>query len=144
MPVTVSGLKELQASLRKVYSSDLATFPEVVDALQKGVNLIAQDAQSRVPSRSGRAARSIKPGSSGSKAWVQGGGSVRYYGWLDFGSRNPRKGNPRKKGPWSGSGHGPDRGRFIYPAGDAKTPEMVESLQRSLAQVIRRAGLDVN
>jgi hypothetical protein len=44
--------------------------------------------------------------------------SVPYYGWLDFGSRTPIRGRPRSVGPWKGTGAGPKKGRFLYPAID--------------------------
>ena len=76
-------------------------------------------------------------------AFVTGGkGSVPYYGWLDFGTRNPRHGNTRKEGPWRGSGTGPKKGRFIYPAIEAKQEEIAVQVELGVNEVIKRVGLD--
>jgi HK97 gp10 family phage protein len=141
MPIVVTGLKEVKAGLKEI--GDAGAQKEVRLALKKGAEIVAADARGRVPSRTGRAAGSIKAGTSGASAFVVGGkGSVRYYGWLDFGTRNPRHGNPRSVGPWSGSGTGPAKGRFIYPALEAKQDEVAAQIEQGVNEVIKRVGLD--
>jgi HK97 gp10 family phage protein len=141
MTVTVTGLKEVQSSLKEI--GDVDSQKEVRAALKQGVEIIAVNARGRVPSRTGRAAASIKSSTSGAKGYITGGkGSVPYYGWLDFGTRNPRHGNTRKEGPWRGSGTGPQKGRFIYPAIEAKQDELVSHLEQAVGKVIKRVGLD--
>lgn len=115
--VRVEGLKELRRALNKIDK-------ELTKELRVGFKAIgdevAADARARVPERSGRARKSIRAGVSGNNAYVAGGkAKVPYYGWLDFGSRTPKQGQPRSVGPWRRSGRGPKSGRFIYPAIDA-------------------------
>jgi hypothetical protein len=138
--VQVSGLADLRNDLKKLENAAAAR--QVKNALADAADYVAVRARGKVPSRSGRAAGSIKGGSTGASAYVKGGGgNVPYYGWLDFGSRTPKKGNPRSRGPWSGSGKGPIRGRFIYPAIDENQNKIVELVGNGLNQVIRDAGL---
>lgn len=141
MTVYITGLKEVQKALKEI--GDLDSQKEIKAGLKSGVEIIAGDARGRVPSRTGAAAAAITSGTSGAKAYVQGGKkSVRYYGWLDFGSRSPRYGNTRQEGPWRGSGAGPAKGRFLYPAIDAKSDEMLDRLDKSVGAVIKRVGLN--
>lgn len=129
--IDVEGLPELRRLFRKLGGTE--QLKGVRRALKAAAEVVAADARSRVPVRSGRAQASIRAGTSGNFGTVSGGkGSLAYYGWLDFGSRTPRTGNPRRVGPWSGSGRGPDRGRFIYPALDAKADEYVNTLADEL------------
>jgi len=116
MKVRVSGMAETQRSLKKLD-------PELSKAFRKEFltigKKIAADAKTEVPSVSGKARGSIRAGMKGQTPYVAGGkASVPYYGWLDFGSRTPKSGQPRSVGPWKGSGSGPKRGRFIYKAID--------------------------
>lgn len=141
MTAYITGLKEVQAALKEI--GDLDTQKEVRVALKTGAEVIAADARSRVPIRSGKAAGSIRAGAEGVRAYVAGGkASVRYYGWLDFGSRTPRDGNTRKEGPWRGSGTGPAKGRFIYPAIAAKEQQVTDSVGDAVGAVIKRVGLN--
>lgn len=141
MTVYVTGLKEVKGALKDI--GDIDEQKEVRAALKAGAEIIAVDARSRVPSRSGKAAGSIKAGATGTKAYVQGGkASVPYYGWLDFGSRTPRHGNTRKEGPWRGSGTGPAKGRFLYPAIAAKEQAVADHVEQAVGDVIQRVGLD--
>lgn len=111
--IQVEGLKELRRSI--------ARLPEVKNGLRQDFleigKKIAKDAAAAVPEESGRAKGSLRAGVSGNNAYIAGGKqSVPYFGWLDFGSRNPVSGRARTVGPWKKSGKGPKKGRFIYPA----------------------------
>ena len=124
--VRVDGLKELRRGLNRID-------PELTKQLRRDLleigKDVAADARRTVPEVSGKAKGSIRAGASGNTAYVAGGKkSVPYYGWLDFGSRTPRRGRPRSVGPWKGTGSGPKRGRFIYAA-----------IDRNLKQIERRA-----
>ena len=141
MPVKIVGLKETLAALKVI--GDIDSQKEVRAGLKQGAEIIAADARSRVPSRSGTAAGSITSGTSGPRSFVQGGKkSVPYYGWLDFGSRTPMHGNTRREGPWRGSGAGPKDGRFLYPAVAAKEAELVLQVESGVNAVIKRVGLN--
>jgi hypothetical protein len=137
--IRVEGLGELRRALRNAERAE--DLRELREGLRRAAGVVARDAQGRVPSRTGRARGSIRPVMSGNRAMVAGGkASVPYYGWLDFGSRNPRTGNPRSVGPWNGSGVGPRQGRFIYPAIDAKSDEVVRLISEALEDALRRLG----
>lgn len=111
--IRVEGLKELRKSIAKLPEVKAGLRQDFLDIGKK----IASDAAAQVPKVSGRAAGSLRAGVSGNNAYVAGGkANVPYFGWLDFGSRNPKSGQARSVGPWAKSGKGPKGGRFIYPA----------------------------
>ncbi len=134
--VRIEGLADLRRGLRKIDPELAKEFRnEILPIAQK----VANDARSRVPSRSGRAAASVRGGVSGNNAYVQGGKkAVPYFGWLDFGSRSPKRGNPRSVGPWAGSGTGPRRGRFIYPAIDDNRSAIEKQAADAIDGIIER------
>lgn len=138
--IRVDGLADLRRALRKVEQlDDLAVLR---DGLKRAADIVAQDARSRVPTRTGRARGSIRATAGGNKAYVVGGKArVPYYGFLDFGSRTPRSGQPRSVGPWANSGSGPDKGRFIYPALDAKERQVVDAVQDAVQTALRKLDL---
>lgn len=137
--IRVEGLAETRRALRAM--QDIEGLADVRDGLREAARIAANDATGRVPSRSGRAAGSIRPTVGGNNAYVVGGrASVPYYGWLDFGSRSPRKGNPRSRGPWAGSGVGPHAGRFIYPAIKAKRNAITKAIDRGVGKIIEKEG----
>lgn len=120
--IRVEGLGPLRRGLKAI-DADLAK--ELRDKFKTIADDIANDARGRVPTRTGNAAGSVRGGVSGNNVYVAGGKrTVAYYGWLDFGTRNPAKGNPRSVGPWARTGPGPKRGRFIYAAIDARRDEL--------------------
>ena len=124
--VRVEGLKELRRALNKI---DPALTKQLRGSLKAIGDEVAADAKREVPVKSGRARDSIRSGVSGNNAYVAGGKKkVPYYGWLDFGSRNARRGQPRSVGPWARSGSGPKGGRFIY-----------RSVERNRTMIRRRA-----
>ena len=141
MGVRVTGLKEARRDLGKLGDPD--SLAEFKAGLKSAAAVVADDAKGRVPSRSGRAAASIRPTISGARAFVIGGrASVPYYGWLDFGTRTPRRGNPRSRGPWAGTGAGPAKGRFLYPALEAQWPRVTGIAEEALGRAIARLGLE--
>lgn len=135
--VYVTGLADVRRDLRKL--GDAEQLSEVRDALKQGADIVASDARRRIPRRSGRAAESVRATAGGNKAYVQGGkSSVPYYGWLDFGSRHAKHGEPRSVGPWAGTGAGPAKGRFIYPAIDSRIEEVARYVGQAIDRVAQR------
>lgn len=115
---------------------------EMKSELTAIANIVAEDARARVPDGSGRARASIKAGSQVKGAYVQGGKqAVPYYGWLDFGTRNPQHGQPRTAGPWKRSGKGPAKGRFIYPALEGNERNIEKRTLRAVKVARKKAGL---
>jgi HK97 gp10 family phage protein len=138
--VKIEGLSELRRSLKSLGEAD--RLMQVQRALRTGADVVRDDARRRVPSRTGRARASINSSGGGAAAYVTGGKkSVRYYAWLDFGSRDPRRGLPRSMGPWKRSGAGPVKGRFLYPAFDAKREEVAALVQRAIDEAISERGM---
>jgi hypothetical protein len=137
--IRVEGLGDLRRALARL--DHMEERGELRDGLKAAAEIVARDARSRVPSRSGKAAGAIRAVSGGNRAFVVGGKkAVPYYGGLDFGSRTPRVGNSRSVGPWSGSGQGPRDGRFIYPALEAKGEQVADAVREAVSRAIRRAG----
>lgn len=140
MPVEVTGLRELRRDFRRV--EDPESLTELRVGLKAAAEIVAAEARSRVPSKSGRARASVRATSGGNSVFVKGGkASVPYYGWLDFGSRTPKRGNPRSVGPWSGSGVAAGKGRFIYPAIDAKQVQVAQAVETAMDRALHRRGL---
>lgn len=137
--IEVKGLAALRRALKELDPLDARKEFQV--ALKAAAGLVATVAKGKVPSRSGRAAGSIRAVSGGNKAFVVGGkAKVPYYGWLDFGGRNPISGRPRSVGPWAGSGAGPAKGRFIYPALDETRPAVIEAVELACDKAIKAVG----
>lgn len=127
----VEGLKETMLALGEL---DRNIARELRGALKHAADIVVEDARARVPSVTGTAAEGIKARSTAggitgaASASVVESRSVPYLHWLDFGSRTPVTGNTRAEGPWRGSGAGPKGGRFLYPAIEAKEPQIVATL----------------
>lgn len=109
--------------------------------LKAAAEIGASDARSKAAGFSSRAAQTIRATSSGNRAYIVGGKAVRpWYAWADFGSRTPRRGNSRSVGPWKGSGKGPEKGRFIYPAIDDQEPQIVAAIELAVFHALQSAG----
>ena len=138
--IRVDGLADLRKALKA--AEMIEDRNALRDGLKKAADIVAQEAKRRVPTRTGRARDSIRATSGGNKAYVVGGKArVPYYGWLDFGSRRPVSGQPRRVGPWANSGVGPDQGRFIYPALDATEQEVASAVAEAVDAALDRLGL---
>lgn len=136
----IEGLAELRKALAA--AEQMESRRELAVGLKAAASVVARDAQGRIPSRTGRARAAVRATSGGNRAFVVGGkASVPYYGWLDFGSRTPRTGNPRSRGPWAGTGAGPPQGRFIYPAFDAKESVVVGLVARAVEEALAHLDL---
>jgi hypothetical protein len=137
--VHIDGLREVRQAFNDLPKELKRELPR---ELKKVAEIVAGDAAGRVPSKSGTAADSIKARSTGDSASVVGGkNSVPYYSWLDFGTRDPRFGNPRSAGPWKGSGTGPAKGRFIYPAIADNYDRIVDATWDAVEDAQRKVGL---
>lgn len=132
--VTLTGIKELNTALRKA-GSDLPKGMRL--ALNEGTEKLAGYIRPEVPSRSGRARGSIKAGSTRTAARLRVGGSrAPYYPWLDFGGEGRIRGHPAHRDFIR-------EGRYVYPTLRRRKPELIDDLNEAIADVIRRAGLEV-
>ena len=138
--IRVTGLAELRRALNELVPAE--DLKELARGLKRAADIVAREARLRANTFSFRASDTIRATSGGNKAYVAGGkSSLPWYGWADFGSRTPVQGNPRSKGPWAGSGKGPVKGRFIYPALDATEHETAEAVADALDVAFRKVGV---
>ncbi len=134
--IKIEGLKKFSKDLKRL-DNDLPKALRL--ALNDAANIIVDDAKPRVPSRSGKAKRSVKAQSTRTKARVVGGGGrALYYPWLDFGGRvgrNRSVSRPFKK-----------EGRYIYKAYFAakRSGEFQDALTENLIKVASSAGIEVD
>lgn len=133
-PIKVEGLADFSRNLRKL-DNDL---PKALRLAHNRVAQIVVDwAQPRVPSRSGRARKSVKAKSTRTESRVIGGSTrVPYYPFLDFGGRVGRKRSVRRpfiKG-----------GRYIYEGYSQNTEKVREVLVEELLGVASDAGIEVD
>ena len=149
--VHITGLRELRAALRQV---DKEIAGELREGLKDAVNIISEDVKRQIPSRSGKAAGSVRAVSGGNTIWLVGGGArVPYYGWLEFGGKLPGKHPASKKALfWPGAAHpvnfarGSSRGkvkegRYIRPTIERNIPRLVEAAGDAFDSARLKAGL---
>lgn len=96
---------------------------------------VVDRAQPQVPRRSGKLAASIKPMSTQKTGRVGYGtyNAVPYAGFVEFGGQVGRPGTPVR--PYV------KQGRYLFPAAEQERGTLVDTLERSLDQLIQRAGL---
>lgn len=133
-PIRIDGLAEFARNLRKL-DNDLPKQLRV--ALNEAAATVVGYARTRVPKRSGRAARSIVARSTRTAARVQGGSRrVPYYPWLDFGGRVGPGRSVRR--PFL------KEGRYIYAGYQAKRAEFAVALEQALLKAAASAGVAVD
>jgi hypothetical protein len=132
-PIHVEGLREFSQSLKRL-DSDM---PKVLRIGLNGVaDVVVNEARPRVPSRSGKARRSVRAKSTRTAVRVAGGGArVPYYPWLDWGGKVGRGGSVVR--PYQ------RQGRYIYRAYFANRDRFGELLEDVLVDVARQAGMEV-
>lgn len=137
--ISVEGLDELRRDLKQ--AGDKATGRELAKHLKNAAEIVASDARNNVPigpDDFGHVRDTIKAGSTPTSAFVVGGKSESpYFGWLDFGSRNPNK----QVGPWAHSGAGPRGGRYIYPAIADNSDELVKQVHDAVDTALKKENL---
>jgi hypothetical protein len=132
-PIKIEGLTEFVRSLRKL-DSDLPKALRV--SFNTAADLVVDYARPRVPSRSGKARRSVKARSTREAVRVVGGSrTVPYYPWLDFGGTVGKGKSVRR--PFI------KEGRYIYAGYFARRAQVEEGMVEALLDVARQAGVDV-
>lgn len=129
--IKVVGLREFSRSLKKI-DSDL---PKTLRTVHNdAANLIVDWAKPRVPSKSGRAAGTLKAKSTRTMARVSGGSAAApYYAWLDFGGRVGV--NKSVYRPFLAEG------RYIYAGLAAKREDITELMMSAYVDLAQEAGL---
>lgn len=133
-PIAVEGLRELTRSLRELDSG----LPRAVRlAANEAADIVVQAAQRPVPTRSGKAKKSIKAKSTRTAARVSSGGRrAPYFPWLDYGGRvGPNKSVRR---PFIADG------RYVYPAFRENRERVKDAFSEALQRIARDAGLEVS
>jgi HK97 gp10 family phage protein len=131
--IEVKGLKEFQKALRDM-DSDLPKQLRI--ALNQASQLVVDKAKTDIPTRSGAARSSLKARSGQREARVAAGGrKAPYYPWLDFGGRVGRNRSVHRAYY--------KEGRYIYPALRQNREEIITVMTTAVADLARRAGLDV-
>lgn len=131
--IRVSGLRELSRDLKRI-SGDAPKALRL--AGNKAAQLVVDWARPRVPSRTGRAARSVRALSTRTATRVAGGSRrIPYFPWLDYGGRvGPARSvdRPFRK-----------EGRYIYQGFYARRDQVATVLTDELRAVVRSTGWDV-
>lgn len=135
-PIKIEGLREFVRDLKKI-DSDLPKMVRVANNM--AADVVVGYARPRVPSRSGRARRSVKAKSTRTKVRVVGGGNrARHYPWLDFGGKVGR--NRSVSRPFRKDGRYIYKGYFL----SRDSGEFQEVLTKALLDVARQAGVEVD
>lgn len=131
--IAIAGLRELTRGLKQIDGE----LPKMIRlAANEAAQLVVDEARTKVPKKTGKAAKSIRPSSTRTAARVKAGGArVPYFGFLEFGGRVGR--NKATKRPFV------REGRYLWPAIIRRREEIQEQLQRGLVRVIEAAGLEV-
>lgn len=151
-PIKIVGLRDFQASLRRV-DRDLPKQLRVI--FNEAAEIVAVDARRKVPVRSGRAKATVKALSQQRKGIVQGGGPrAPYYPWLDFGGTVGR-GRTGRGGVLSAAGRADfgtagsvsrpfyKAGRYIYPSYKRHQEDVMDIAAAGMVELAHRAGLGV-
>lgn len=132
-PIKIDGLAAFQRNLRKL-DADLPKALRV--GLNDAVNIVVNYARPRVPTRSGRAARTLRAKSTRTEARIAAGGRrAPYFPWLDFGGKGPG-GRPAARPFYR-------EGRYLWKGYVVQRDELQRGLERALIGVAEQAGFEV-
>jgi hypothetical protein len=133
-PVAVKGLQEFTRSLRKM---DAALPKAVRIALNGCADFLIGKVRPQIPTRTGKAARSLKARSSQTSVRIAvGGRAAPYYPWLDFGGKVGRDKSVAR--PFL------TEGRYLYPTLRNNRDEFARLMTKAIVGIAEGAGLDVN
>jgi hypothetical protein len=136
--VRAEGLTELRRALKDV---DAKLPREIRIALNEGAKVVVGAARPTLPEISGDLARSLRPSSTQREGRVTlGTTSVPYAGWVEFGGKIEHAGHGHTfphviRRPFV------KEGRYLFPAAERKTDQVIEVCERAVGDLIQRAGL---
>ncbi len=133
--VEIGGLAALNRGLRAVG----AEAPKRLRlAFNDSANLLVDEVRPTIPSVTGAARASLKARSTRTSARVAVGGKrAAYFPWLDFGGQGRVAGRPAER-PFL------KEGRYVYPGLRRIRPDIEQSLQDGIEQVVAAAGLELD
>lgn len=133
-PIRIEGLRELNRNLRRM-DRDLPKGLRL--AGNKAAQIVVDAARPRVPSKTGKAKRSIKVASTRTATRVSAGGNrAPYYPWLDFGGRVGRHRSVQR--PFLKTG------RYIWKAFADHRAQVEQTLREELERVAHGAGVGLS
>jgi hypothetical protein len=138
--IEVRGIREFQKAIKQV---DAELPKKLKEGFKNIATTVADEAKTKVPRKSGKAAGSIRPRSSQKGAGIAFGGSAApYYPWLDFGGSTGRGHQPKQSG--SGAIKRPfmKEGRFIYPTIRAKNAYITDTVDEVIKDLSEEAGFE--
>lgn len=145
-PVRVTGLREFETAL-KTLEGDLPKY--LRSSLKLIGNIVYEPAHRRIPRRTGRTAKSARLSVTARRVSIKAGGEIApWFPWLDFGGSTGRGHRPRVawsgaiKRTWMGAPRG--SGRYFWKSFKDHHQEIQDRLEILLADVARRAGLQVD
>lgn len=148
--VAVVGLKDLKRALRQV---DVALPKQLRTAFKPIAEHVVSEVRSKLPTRSGEAAASVRPRASQTGAGIAfpaGGVPWRgvkadYFPWLDFGGTTGPGHVANGHNGYGGSIVRPivKGGRYVYPTIKEQGPFIVEAAGKAVDDVAREAGFEV-
>ena len=132
--IRIDGLNQFVRSLRQI-DKDLPKTLRV--GFNQAAQIVVDWARPKVPSRTGRAAKSIRVQSTRTAVRVvEGSKAAPYMPWLDYGGKVGRKhsvARPFMKG-----------GRYLYPGLSANRDKVREAVEAALIEAARSAGVEVD
>jgi hypothetical protein len=135
--VEIPGLADLRRDLKEMPKDVQKVLPQ---EFKRVAEKVVDDARSRMPQKSGDAAAGVIAKATSTGPSIVEKREPAYLRWLDFGSYEPVTGNPRKVGPWHGSGVGPKGGRFVYPAVKENMRGIYKACLTAVDKAAERAG----
>lgn len=131
-PIRIDGLAQFVRSLKNA-DADLPKMVRLVN--NAAVQIVVDDAQPKIPVKTGRARKSIKASSTRGQARIKAGSrQAPYYPWLDFGGRVGRRHSVLR--PFRKSG------RYLWKSFADNREEIERELVKGLEQLARDAGLE--
>lgn len=131
--IRISGLREFQASLRRM---DAGAPRQLRLVHNEAAGVVVTAAQPRIPTRSGRARASVRARSTQRATRVRAGGArAPYYPWLDYGGAVGRRNSVRR--PFVKDG------RYLYPSYRENRQEVQRVLEGGVVRLAHSTGLKV-
>lgn len=130
----ITGDEDLYVALR---GFSAAVSGSVKAELMDSARMIVNEAQSRVPRRTGAARASLDVENTPAGAEIVAGGRrAPYYGWLDFGGRTGRKNSVLRAYVANG--------RYLYPAVTAGLTDIQRAAEQGVKSAGEKAGVTVH